>query len=137
MQIKTIHWQETLPIRHQVLWRSKPVEFCKVEGDEVASHYGAYIGETLACVASIYIDGSTARLRKFATLEHFQGKGIGSKIFLHILRELAESGINYFWCDARKSALSFYQKFGLEKQDGEFEKSGVLYCKMALVINHQ
>tara|TARA_R110001583_G_scaffold26571_2_gene95710 strand:+ start:12311 stop:12718 length:408 start_codon:yes stop_codon:yes gene_type:complete len=133
MQIKTIHWQETLPIRHQVLWPSKPVEFCKVEGDEIASHYGAYIEETLACVASIYIDGSTARLRKFATLEHFQAKGIGSKMLLYILRELAENGIEYFWCDARKSALGFYQQFGLERQGEAFEKSGVLYYKMARI----
>ena len=130
MKIQTIHWEEALPIRHLVLWPNKPASFCKVDGDETASHYGAYIDGELVSVASIYIEGRSARLRKFATLASFQGKGIGSKIIHHLVRELKASEIDYFWCDARKSAVGFYRKFGLEKQGEEFTKSGIPYFKM-------
>ena len=52
------------------------------------------------------------------------------------MRELETSGIDYFWCDARKSAVGFYQKFGLDKQGEEFTKSGIPYYKMAVKLFH-
>ena len=137
MQIKTITWQEALPIRHQVLWPNKTPDFCKIEGDESAHHYGAFINDKLVCVASIYIENQSARLRKFATLTNYQGKGIGSKVLALILQELTDIDITYFWCDARTSALDFYQRFGLQKEGICFEKSGVDYYKMAIKFNRQ
>jgi ribosomal protein S18 acetylase RimI-like enzyme len=112
------------------LWPTKPPSFCEVEGDDTAKHYGAYVDGELVSVASIYLDGSRARLRKFATLPSFQGKGIGSKVITHLVNELKESGISYLWCDARTSALGFYQRFGMEKQGEVFNKSGIPYYKM-------
>ena len=85
MDIRSILWDEALPIRHEVLWPNKPLQFCKVDGDETAKHYGAYLNDKLVSVASIYMDGRVARLRKFATLAVFQGRGIGSKLINHIL----------------------------------------------------
>jgi predicted GNAT family N-acyltransferase len=135
MNIQSIHWKDALPIRHQVLWPNKPPSFCKIDGDEMANHYGAYINGELVCVASIYIQNRTARLRKFATLLSFQGKGIGSQVLLHIISKLHEIGIDYFWCDARKSALEFYRKFGLEKEGSSFVKSNIPYYKMAIALH--
>ena len=65
MEIKQLSATEVLPVRHQVLWPDKPMSFCMVPDDEQATHYGAFIGEQLVCVASIYIQGHEARLRKF------------------------------------------------------------------------
>jgi GNAT superfamily N-acetyltransferase len=134
MQIQTIHWREALPVRHQVLWPNKPPLFCKVDGDEIANHYGAYIDGKLVCVASIYIDKDKARLRKFATLPGYQGKGAGTQIISYIIRELRGTGITYFWCDARKSAVGFYRRFGLEQKGSEFKKSGIPYYKMEIQL---
>lgn len=135
MIIQKITWDEALPVRHCVLWPTKPLLFCKVEGDEAANHYGAFVDDKLVCVASIYIDGDKARLRKFATLLEFQSNGIGTKVIKHVISELKESSVDYFWCDARTSALGFYEKLGLQKQGIEFKKSGVLYYKMAVQWN--
>ena len=134
MNIKAIQWQQALPIRHQVLWPDKPESFCKIDGDEAASHYGTYIDDELVSVASIYIDGRSARLRKFATLPIHQGKGIGSKVISHIVSDLQKTGIERFWCDARTSAVGFYQRFGLEQQGEEFLKSGIPYFKMEVKL---
>jgi len=132
MNIQQITWDEALPVRHCVLWPTKSLLFCKVEGDEAANHYGAFVDGQLVCVASIYIDGNKARLRKFATLSEFQSKGIGTKVIEYLVSELKDLNIGYFWCDARTSALGFYQKFGLQTEGSEFKKSSVSYYKMAV-----
>lgn len=135
MIIKKIPWQVALPIRHTVLWPDKPLSFCVVEGDENANHFGVFIKGHLVTVASIYINGTKARLRKFATLPDFQGQGLGSYIIKHIIEILKSKNISLFWCDARKTAISFYQKLGLKQQGKEFDKSGVMYIKMAVYLN--
>jgi predicted GNAT family N-acyltransferase len=134
MKIQTIQWQEALPVRHKVLWPTKTELFCKVDGDENAIHYGAYLEGKLVCVASVYMEGRVARLRKFATLVEFQGGGIGSKLIAHILNELEKIEIELFWCDARASAVGFYKRFGMEIQGGEFDKSGISYFKMEVCL---
>lgn len=132
MEIRSINWQDTLAIRHKVLWPDKPISFCHIDGDELAQHYGVYKSGCLVCVASTYKDKDVARLRKFATLEAFQGLGIGSHLIKHIMRQLQEEGIRHFWCDARKTAAGFYERLGMEKRGEEFNKSGVSYFKMSI-----
>ncbi|MCA2465184.1 GNAT family N-acetyltransferase, partial [Vibrio alginolyticus] len=34
MEIQRINAEQTLPLRQQVLWPSKSIEFCKVDEDE-------------------------------------------------------------------------------------------------------
>lgn len=133
MEIKQLSATEVLPVRHQVLWPDKPMSFCMVPDDEQATHYGAFIGEQLVCVASIYIQGHEARLRKFATLSEFQGQGIGSNVIDHTISNLKDLNIQYFWCDARATALGFYQKFGMAVEGSEFEKSGVRITKCRFI----
>lgn len=132
MNIQKVTAAEVLPIRHRVLWPDKPPSFCEVEGDACATHYGAFIGGKLVCVASVYKNDHEARLRKFATLPDYQGQGIGSKVMDHLIRDLKLAHVSYFWCDARTSALSFYQRFGLDVEGSEFQKSGVSYFKMSV-----
>lgn len=136
IEIRSIDWQQTIPIRHEVLWPDKEPEFCHVKNDKEAWHFGVYIENKienkLVCVASIYPQGEQARLRKFATLHHYQNKGIGSKMLTFILKTIKERGINYFWCDARETALNFYQPFGLKPEGVKFYKSDVAYYKMSM-----
>ncbi|GLS91025.1 N-acetyltransferase [Psychromonas marina] len=142
MDIREIKWQQALPLRHQVLWPQKSPEFCKVNGDENAKHYGAYIEGVLVSVASVYIEEATtkqqnkgARLRKFATLAPHQGRGIGTALITFILNQLKQDDVAFFWCDARKTAVGFYQRFDMQVQGNEFDKSGVLYFKMQVQLN--
>jgi predicted GNAT family N-acyltransferase len=130
MDIRLITLDEALPIRHCVLWPDKQLSFCKVDGDDAASHYGVYLNNTLVSIASIYVEGRVARLRKFATLEDFQGRGAGTQLINYIVAELKQAGIEIFWCDARTTAVGFYKKFGMEVQGAEFVKSGIGYYKM-------
>ncbi|GAD79389.1 GNAT family N-acetyltransferase [Vibrio ezurae] len=134
MQIRQINASSTLSIRHQVLWPNKPIEFCKVDEDELGVHFGAFKNEQLVCVASVFITASNARLRKFATLPQEQGKGIGSAMIRHIIEYLTQRNIDVFWCDARESAIDFYHKFDMHTEGERFYKSEVAYFKMILSV---
>ncbi|MEH6447390.1 MAG: GNAT family N-acetyltransferase [Oleispira sp.] len=135
VSIRVITLDEALPIRHCVLWPEKPLSFCKVDGDDTASHYGAFLNNTLVSVASIYVEGQVARLRKFATLEYFQGRGAGTQLISHVVAELKHTKVETFWCDARTTAVGFYKRFGMDVQGAEFVKSGITYYKMEVALN--
>lgn len=130
---------QTLPIRHQVLWPTKAPEFCQVDGDKHALHFGVRADQQLVGVASLYREGKTdtVRLRKFATLEAFQHQGVGSMLMQHMLDTATEQGIQYFWCNARESAYPFYQRFGLQTEGKRFYQSGIAYFKMGIRLEQQ
>ncbi|MGX5203483.1 GNAT family N-acetyltransferase [Aliikangiella sp. IMCC44632] len=134
MEIRTISWEQTIPLRHSVLWPTKPPEYCQVEGDQEALHFGAFTNNELVCVASVYLNLDKARLRKFATKADFQNKGIGSKMLRYIFRSLKNTNAKVFWCDARESALPFYQRFGMQPYGERFYKADVSYLKMKVAL---
>jgi len=131
---KEIKWEETIPIRHRVLWPDKAPEFCHVSGDESAQHFGIFIDAKLVGVASVYLDNKSARLRKFATLNEFQGRGVGTQLLAHILDTVKKNRVRDFWCDARESSIGFYERFGMCKEGDRFYKSDISYYKMNKLI---
>lgn len=144
MHIEELDWQDTLTIRQKVLWPNKSEKFCHVEGDNEACHYGVFIDKNLVCVASVYLHPiinnkgdftKSARLRKFATLPSHQKQGIGSFVLTHIIHSLKTQSINTFWCDARESAIPFYQRFGLKTEGPRFYKSDIAYFKMQIALD--
>lgn len=134
-RIKEITWEETIPIRHKVLWPNKQPEFCHIEDDNNGWHFGYYIADELVSVASVYPKGNSARLRKFATLASSQGQGIGTKLLNHIVLALKSRGVTHFWCDARETATGFYERFGMVRQGSRFFKSQVPYFKMTVELS--
>ena len=124
-----------MPIRHRVLWPDKPIEFCCVEGDSTALHFGYFLNNQLVSVASVYLNNNSARLRKFATLPEVQGQGIGTKLLNHVLSTIKHEKINHFWCDARESAIEFYKRFGMQPEGNRFYKAEVPYYKMSITFN--
>lgn len=139
MIIQAITWQQSLPIRQKVLWPNRPEIFCQIEEDRDAQHFGVFIDKQLVCVASLYSktvnEVCRVRLRKFAILDEHKGKGIGTKLLTHIISDLNAQGVNYFWCDARKESLSFYQKLGLKTLGGVFYKAEQAYLKVEIKLN--
>ena len=132
MHVVELTAHQTIPIRHKVLWPNELPEYCMLDGDDKALHFGVTIDNQLASVASVYTDSDpqTARLRKFATLTEFQNKGVGSHLLKHIIKILIKRNITYFWFDARASAVNFYLRLGFEVSGELFYKNKVSYYKM-------
>jgi len=134
-RIEKISAEETIDIRHRVLWPNKPKQHCLVEGDDEASHFGIFSDYDLVGVASVYECDGAIRLRKLAVEKQYQGRGLGTALFKHALYQARFSGASEFWFDARENAVSFYEKFGLRIDGNRFYKSGLPYFRMSKKLN--
>ena len=132
MDVRKISAEDTLALRHRVLWPEKSVDFCRLEEDDASLHFGAFVAGKLVCVASVFVTDDVARLRKFATSPEYQGQGIGSNLLKVIISQLQSTGVIVFWCDARESALSVYKRIGMAEQGERFYKGDIPYYKMSV-----
>lgn len=130
MQIRNITAADTLALRQLVLWPEHPISASQVSGDDGALHFGGFISDQLICVASLFPQGDTIRLRKFATHPDHQGQGIGSQMLSHLLTRSKSRGHTRFWLDARETALPFYQRFGFVSDGVRFFKRDVAYVRL-------
>ncbi|EMR71222.1 putative gnat family protein [Eutypa lata UCREL1] len=142
--IRVIPASQTYPLRHAVLWPHKPPSYVQLSDDADGQHFGAFVpigtgtsdnpseSEPISII-SLFIDIKTgeARFRKFATAVPWQGKGIGSALLAHTIEAAVQAGAKSIWCDARQSALPFYEKFGMGAEGEVFFKGDVPYLRMS------
>ena len=128
--IRTIQAADTYALRQQVLWPDKPLDYVKVENDAAGQHFGAFQGENLVAVISLFVTAAEARFRKFATHPSYQRQGIGSVLLRHVMEEARRQGATRIWCDARQDSAAFYARFGLQPQGPPFCKGPVAYVRM-------
>lgn len=133
-QIVEIDAESALPLRQMVLWPDHPADFSRVAGDESALHLGAYVGGELVSVLSLFADGQTMRLRKFATHPDWQNKGIGTAMITEALDHAQQSGMTRLWLSARETALPFYKRFGLMPFGDPEIKEGAPYRNMEVTL---
>lgn len=72
------------------------------------------------------------QLRGMATAPDLQGQGIGGRLVAAALDEIRRRGGNIVWCDARTSAVSFYERHGFVSEGEEFlhAESGIPHYRM-------
>ena len=121
--IKQISGLETIPVRHAVLRKGKPVDACAIPQDNLDStfHFGLFYEDKLVAVSSFVIDESPYfkdtkqyRLRAMGVLEEYQGHQFGQKLLTHGVAFLKDKNIERLWFNARIIALNFYKKNGFE-----------------------
>ncbi|RYP25828.1 hypothetical protein DL767_008251 [Monosporascus sp. MG133] len=137
LAVRAISASETYALRHAVLWPHKPMSYVQLPEDASGQHFGAFVAsddasEELVSIISLFIDGNgAARFRKFATAASWQGKGIGSALLAYTMEAAAKTGARSIWCDARQSALPFYERFGMNSEGEVFFKGEVPYLRMS------
>lgn len=120
--IKQIIPEDTYRIRHIVLRPNQTIDECKYDDDfnQNAFHLGAFLNEKLISIASYYKEQSKSfdekvqyRLRGMATLNEFRNLRAGSKLIDFAETILKDRHADLWWCNARISASSYYEKLGL------------------------
>ncbi|MDP3312422.1 GNAT family N-acetyltransferase [Lutibacter sp.] len=119
--IKKITAQDTYPIRLEVLRKNIPLPF-QFNGDldDTTFHLGAFNNDKLISVSSYMkesnnlFNGSQYQLRGMATLVEYQGKGVGKLMLENAISIIEEKNIDFLWCNARISAVNFYEKLGFK-----------------------
>jgi predicted GNAT family N-acyltransferase len=130
LKIKNIQASETWDLRHRVMAPNRPFDSIKLPKDEEGLHFGLFDEEKLISVISLFVENNTAQFRKFATELSEQGKGYGSILLKHIIEKSIKNNIKNLWCNARITALSFYEKFGFEAVSETWMDHEIEYVKM-------
>ncbi|RPD56688.1 GCN5-related N-acetyltransferase [Lentinus tigrinus ALCF2SS1-7] len=144
--IRRISAEDTVPLRHSVLWPNHPVSYVLLPEDDSGFHYGAFFPDatTPVAVISVFVDPlpqssdsspspkiKCARFRKFACDPEHQGKGIGTALLQHAFdAAVREMSCEAIWCDARMSAAGWYERRGMRKFGDVFFKGDIKYVKM-------
>src|SRR5882724_6507313 len=148
--VSQITLPETYPARRAVLFPNGPESNIHIPNDEQGVHFGAFRGEELIAVISLFREpGPTAvtslygrskslRFRKFACLVSHQSRGIGTQLFQHVLdyaRTHPQLGLGtVVWCDARWSTREWYLKRGMKVVGQRFFKGVIEHIVMVIQV---
>ncbi|KIM83581.1 hypothetical protein PILCRDRAFT_6998 [Piloderma croceum F 1598] len=155
--IVPIKVEDTIPLRHSVLWPEREVSYVSLPEDNEGYHFGAFLPsqrrDTPICIISLFlaaiprteVDDSpsnaehhtgAARFRKFACHPVYQRRGIGTKLLEHVFSvAFSELGVTVIWCDARVTSIDWYKKRGMTSSGGIFRKDGLEYIRMQKSID--
>lgn len=131
--VKFIPVDLTLDLRSRVLRNGKPLAECIFPTDQIEGvfHLAFYKEQKIATIASFfpnhYKDSKELgyQLRGMATDSLYAGKGYGKQLIEFAVEYIKKTNAQYIWCNARSSAIKFYQKLGFELASEEFEIAGV------------
>jgi GNAT superfamily N-acetyltransferase len=135
IQIEQIPDYLVWPIRHKVMYPDMDFESIKLPEDESGMHMALYDENKIISVVSLFIENNEMQLRKFATLQEYQGKGYGSALLRYVIDYAKHISIFRLWCNARKDALAFYCKFDFKETEITFFKNGIDFVVMELNLN--
>ena len=130
LEIKEIQPSETLDLRHRILSPNKSVNLIILAEDDAGQHFGLFQSEKIVSVISLFVENDNAQFRKFATETTEQHKGYGSILLNYIIEESVKNNVKNLWCNARLTALRFYEKFGFEVVSEKWIKNDIEYVKM-------
>ena len=117
---------QTQPLRHAFLWpHLASASDCVLAADGLSStfHMGCFSSGELVGIATLVAQHWDAlpdarpaepqmRLRAMATHINCRGHNVGSVIIKAVLGELYTCKKDWVWCDARVSAIGFYDRVG-------------------------
>jgi len=110
---------EILPLRHRILRAGLPAETARFEGDDEPGtrHYAAAAADgPLVCLTlmpSAWEGRPAWQLRGMATDAAMQGKGLGRRLLEAAVAEARrDEPERIFWCNARTTAVGFYERLG-------------------------
>jgi predicted GNAT family N-acyltransferase len=129
--IRTVAADDVRPLRHRVLRPSQAFEETVYPGDDAGVHLGAFAGDDLVGIASLYREDRSGgpaggwRLRGMATDAGVRGAGFGAALLAGCLDHVTEAGGSELWCNARMAAVGFYRRAGFEVVSDEFDVPGI------------
>ena len=112
MRVVEVEAADTYDLRRRVLLvEPRPLA---LEGDELSGtrHFGVRDGETLVAVATFVPTEEGVQLRGMAVDPATQGTGVGRLLVSTAVEELRAAGVTRLWCNARDTAVPFYERLG-------------------------
>ncbi|WP_113661835.1 GNAT family N-acetyltransferase [Pedobacter nanyangensis] len=132
--VKFVPLEVILPLRSKMLRNNAELAACILPTDAIAGifHLAYDVDEKgIASIATFFpqpIEGRPGlayQLRGMATDSLFWGKGYGAALLKYAVSYIKNAKAEYIWCNARASAVNFYQKQGFQIVSDEFEIAGI------------
>jgi len=117
-------------MRREVMYPGETIDFVKLEDDNSGMHWGLYVEDQIVSVISVFERNRVIQFRKFATKASMQRKGYGTSLLQHVIHWAQTNGMKSIWCNARKPAAGFYEKFGMVRNGPGWQKNGIEFIKM-------
>ncbi len=114
-------------LRMRVLYPGRSPERALYPGDAQAVHIGAFMDGELSGCASLFAPEPHGRiqLRGMATADAVRGTGAGLTIVRFAEAYAREQNAARLWCNARATAVGFYERCGWMKEGDEFDVAGI------------
>lgn len=132
-----IHAHEAYPLRQMVLRPYLSVDEVGADYDHADGtfHVGYKVDDRIVAIMSVLRDpipdsvfggGEDAwRIRSMASHPDQRGSGCGGKVLEFGMQHALGIARIPFWCNARRVAYGFYERFGFEIVSDEFEIEGI------------
>ena len=136
MTIDKVALEEVWQMRQQVMYPNHTIEDVKLPHDELGVHIGLFLFSQLVSVVSLFYKNGDLQFRKFATKIDYQNKGYGTLLLQYVFKNAVENKCHTVWCNARVTAISFYEKFGMKTVGEKWEQDGYEFVKMKVEIQN-
>ena len=135
--------EEVWPLRHAVLRTGLPFDTVKFDGDlnDTTQHFYAFTGSDVLCCLSLFQstwnDSDAWQLRGMATAATHQRQGLGHMLLMFAIDAASQEKPSWpFWCNARTTAIGFYEQAGWSIETDVFDiPTAGLHVKMHYVAN--
>lgn len=120
----------TWRLRRDVLYPGKYLHDMEMDEDNDGYHFGAFKDNELVAVISLFSKGDDWQFRKLAVIDKVQKQGIGTQLLKYITGFVVQEGGKRLWCNARLSAVGFYNKLGYSTAGEVFYKDEIDFIVM-------
>ena len=130
-------YKKAQEIRHAVfvIGQNVPAELEVDEFEMEAIHYLAFLNNNPVGAARWRITSEGVKLERFAVLDEYRGRGIGSAMVEKILSDIKrdpEAKNKEIYLHAQLDAISLYRKYGFVKYGNMFDEAGLMHYAMRL-----
>jgi GNAT superfamily N-acetyltransferase len=130
LSIEQIRPELTWRLRHEVLYPNEPLANMAMEEDNNGYHFAAFKDGWIVAIVSLFAREKDWQFRKFAVAEAVQGQQVGTALLNYITAFVENENGKLLWCNARLTAIGFYNKFGFSAVGEVFQKNGFDYIIM-------
>jgi len=129
----TPEYHKALNLRNRVLRKPLGLTFTpeELKKDEEDIHFGLFDDETIvACLILTRTENRRMKMRQVAVDDNQQGKGLGKTLSLAAEKYARQLGFGVMFCNARKTAVPFYQALGYHTVGDEFTEVNIPHYMM-------
>ena len=129
----SVEYRAALVLRDRILRKPLGLRFTDAEMAQDKSDYHFVVkheNNVIGCLILTPHDDASIKMRQVAVAEHMQGQGIGKMLVRDAELFALERGFDLMYCNARDTAVVFYEGLGYSKVGEPFVHVKVIHWRM-------